>query len=66
MESNAKSNKIICMAKNYYDHAKEMGATTMSKEPVIFGKPLSSIVLEPNPILLLNNNHIIEHECMKY
>lgn len=66
MKAQLSSNKIICMAKNYSTHAKEMGANSMSKEPVIFSKPFSSIVTEPNSIKLLNNKHIIEHECITF
>jgi len=43
--------KIICMAKNYMDHAAEMNAET-PKAPIIFSKPPSSIIAPEDPIVL--------------
>ena len=43
--------KIICMAKNYMDHAKEMEAET-PKSPIIFSKPPSSIISPGDSIVL--------------
>jgi 2-keto-4-pentenoate hydratase/2-oxohepta-3-ene-1,7-dioic acid hydratase in catechol pathway len=43
--------KIICMAKNYMDHAAEMNAET-PKQPIIFSKPPSSIIAPEDPIVL--------------
>jgi 2-keto-4-pentenoate hydratase/2-oxohepta-3-ene-1,7-dioic acid hydratase in catechol pathway len=43
--------KIICMAKNYMDHAAEMNAET-PKQPIIFSKPPSSIIAPEDQIVL--------------
>jgi 2-keto-4-pentenoate hydratase/2-oxohepta-3-ene-1,7-dioic acid hydratase in catechol pathway len=43
--------KIICMAKNYMDHAAEMNAET-PKSPIIFSKPPSSIIAPEDPVVL--------------
>lgn len=43
--------KIICMAKNYMDHAKEMAAET-PKSPIIFSKPPSSIISPGDSVVL--------------
>ena len=56
-----KTNKILCVAKNYLEHAKEMGGK-VPKVPVFFLKPFSSIVKEPNAIRLKNNGHDVGYE----
>jgi 2-keto-4-pentenoate hydratase/2-oxohepta-3-ene-1,7-dioic acid hydratase in catechol pathway len=43
--------KIICMAKNYMDHAAEMNSET-PKQPIIFSKPPSSIIAPEDQIVL--------------
>ncbi len=43
--------KIICMAKNYMDHAAEMNAET-PKQPIIFSKPPSSIIAPEDNVVL--------------
>jgi len=43
--------KIVCVGRNYVDHAKELG-NEMPKEPLLFLKPPSAIVREGQPILL--------------
>lgn len=43
--------KIICVGRNYRDHAKELGNET-PKEPLIFLKPPSAIVGPGEPIVL--------------
>ena len=56
------NNKILCIAKNYLKHAKEMNSE-VPKFPVFFEKPWSSLVWEPNPISLkIHEGHSIEHE----
>lgn len=60
-------NKVVCMAKNYLKHAIEMGNKELPPYPLFFGKPWSSIVFEPNPIILrTKDNHIIDHERNSY
>ena len=43
--------KIVCVGRNYVDHAKELG-NEMPKEPLLFLKPSSSIVADGQPIVL--------------
>jgi 2-keto-4-pentenoate hydratase/2-oxohepta-3-ene-1,7-dioic acid hydratase in catechol pathway len=56
-------NKILCLAKNYLKHAIEMGAKDVPPYPVVFGKPWSSIIYEPNNIRInTEEGHSIDHE----
>ena len=53
--------KIVAIGKNYADHIKEMGQAA-PKDPVLFLKPSTSLVQEPNPILLKKSLGEIHHE----
>ena len=53
--------KIVAIGKNYADHIKEMGQPA-PKDPVLFLKPSTSLVREPNPILLKKSLGEIHHE----
>ncbi|MGD1212050.1 MAG: fumarylacetoacetate hydrolase family protein [Candidatus Acidiferrales bacterium] len=53
--------KIICMARNYLDHATEMGGTP-PKQPVIFSKPPSSIIAPEEPIVLPRISERVDYE----
>jgi 2-keto-4-pentenoate hydratase/2-oxohepta-3-ene-1,7-dioic acid hydratase in catechol pathway len=53
--------KIICMARNYLDHATEMGGTP-PKQPVIFSKPPSSIIAPGDPIVLPRISERVDYE----
>jgi len=53
--------KIICMARNYLDHATEMGGTP-PKQPVIFSKPPSSIIAPGDPIVLPRISQRVDYE----
>lgn len=53
--------KIICMARNYVDHAKEMGSD-LPKQPVIFSKPQSSIIAPGDPIVLARISKRVDFE----
>jgi 2-keto-4-pentenoate hydratase/2-oxohepta-3-ene-1,7-dioic acid hydratase in catechol pathway len=53
--------KIICMAKNYMDHAAEMNAET-PKSPIIFSKPPSSIIAPEDPVVLPRISKRIDFE----
>ena len=55
-------NKILCLAKNYLKHAIEMGAKEVPPYPLVFSKPWSSLVYEPNPIRIKKSSHIVDHE----
>jgi 2-keto-4-pentenoate hydratase/2-oxohepta-3-ene-1,7-dioic acid hydratase in catechol pathway len=53
--------KIICLGRNYIDHATEMGVTP-PKEPIIFLKPPSSVIGPEEPIVLPRISHRIDYE----
>ena len=53
--------KIICIGRNYKDHAKEMG-TTVPKFPIIFLKPDSSLLPKRNPFFLPDFSKEIHYE----
>src|ERR1700694_1243411 len=53
--------KIVCVGRNYRDHAKEMG-NEVPKEPLLFLKPPSSVVWENDPIRLPGASAKVEHE----
>ncbi len=54
--------KIICVGRNYVDHAKELG-NEAPKTPLIFLKPPSSIIAAGEPILLPMQSKQVEHEA---
>jgi 2-keto-4-pentenoate hydratase/2-oxohepta-3-ene-1,7-dioic acid hydratase in catechol pathway len=53
--------KIVCVGRNYLEHAKEHG-NEVPKEPLIFLKPPSSVISDGEPIVLPNASKQIEHE----
>jgi 2-keto-4-pentenoate hydratase/2-oxohepta-3-ene-1,7-dioic acid hydratase in catechol pathway len=53
--------KIVCVGRNYREHAKELG-NEVPKEPLIFLKPPSSVVWENDPIRLPGASSKVEHE----
>ena len=53
--------KIICVAKNYIDHATEMNSEP-PKQPVIFSKPPSSIIAPGDPIVLPRISKRVDYE----
>lgn len=56
-----KPSKIVCIGRNYVEHAKELGNDT-PKEPLFFLKPPSSIVASGEPIELPKQSKQVEHE----
>lgn len=54
--------KIICVGRNYVEHAKELG-NEVPKVPLIFLKPPSSIINPGDPILLPPQSQQVEHEA---
>lgn len=54
--------KIVCVGRNYIDHAKELGNET-PKIPLIFLKPPSSIIGHGDNILLPPQSQQVEHEA---
>lgn len=54
--------KIICIGRNYVDHAKELG-NDVPKEPVIFMKPDSSVLPKNKPFFIPSFSENIQFEC---
>ena len=53
--------KIVCVGRNYREHAKELG-NEVPKEPLIFLKPPSSVVWNAEAILLPGASSKVEYE----
>ena len=54
--------KIVCVGRNYVDHAKELG-NDVPKVPLIFLKPSSSVIAPGEAILLPPQSDQVEHEA---
>jgi 2-keto-4-pentenoate hydratase/2-oxohepta-3-ene-1,7-dioic acid hydratase in catechol pathway len=54
--------KIICVGRNYVEHARELG-NEVPKVPLIFFKPPSSIIANGENILLPPQSKQVEHEA---
>ena len=53
--------KIICIGRNYADHAKELG-NAVPEEPVVFLKPQSSILSHKHPFYIPEWTNEVHHE----
>lgn len=53
--------KLICIGRNYGEHAKELG-NALPEEPVIFLKPESALIPQGGPIVLPAFSQDIHHE----
>jgi 2-keto-4-pentenoate hydratase/2-oxohepta-3-ene-1,7-dioic acid hydratase in catechol pathway len=54
--------KIVCIGRNYADHAKELGNVVPDKEPLFFLKPPSSLIGNGDAIVLPAQSQQVEHE----
>lgn len=54
--------KIICVGRNYADHAKEL-SNEVPKEPVIFMKPKSAVLLPEKPLYYPEFTDDLQYEC---
>lgn len=54
--------KIICVGRNYADHAKEMN-NPAPKEPVIFLKPKTSLLIQDKPFYYPEFTDELHYEC---
>jgi 2-keto-4-pentenoate hydratase/2-oxohepta-3-ene-1,7-dioic acid hydratase in catechol pathway len=54
--------KIICVGRNYVEHARELG-NDVPKMPLIFLKPPSSMINPGEPIILPPQSQQVEHEA---
>ncbi|MDC3220599.1 fumarylacetoacetate hydrolase family protein, partial [Flavobacteriales bacterium] len=53
--------KIVCIGRNYADHAKEMGSE-VPKDPVIFMKPDSALLRNNAPFFIPEWSENIHYE----
>lgn len=53
--------KIICIGRNYADHAKEMKSEVPTK-PVVFMKPDTALLAKRNPFFLPDYSNDVHHE----
>ena len=53
--------KIVCVGRNYSEHAKELG-NAVPKEPLLFLKPPSSVIREGEAIVLPHQSNQVEYE----
>ena len=53
--------KIICIGRNYADHARELGNQVPS-EPVVFLKPQSAILSHKHPFYIPDWTQEVHHE----
>ena len=54
--------KVVCVGRNYVEHAAEHGAE-VPKEPLLFLKPSTSIIGQHDAIQLPPQSHHVEHEA---
>lgn len=54
--------KVVCVGKNFPDHVREMGDDCAPLEPVIFLKPNSAIVVQPQEITIPQGLGLLHHE----
>jgi 2-keto-4-pentenoate hydratase/2-oxohepta-3-ene-1,7-dioic acid hydratase in catechol pathway len=53
--------KIVCVGRNYAEHAKELG-NEVPKEPLLFLKAPSAVIGAGEPIVIPELSHQVEHE----
>jgi 2-keto-4-pentenoate hydratase/2-oxohepta-3-ene-1,7-dioic acid hydratase in catechol pathway len=53
--------KVVCVGRNYLEHARELG-NEVPERPLLFFKPPSSIVAAGEPIVLPPESERVEHE----
>src|ERR1700723_1861570 len=53
--------KIVCVGRNYLDHAKELNSE-IPKQPLIFLKPPSSVIAPEEPIVLPPSSQRVDYE----
>lgn len=59
--ANERPGKIVCVGRNYREHAKELG-NEVPAEPLLFLKPSTSIVGDGDPIVLPPQSERVEFE----
>jgi 2-keto-4-pentenoate hydratase/2-oxohepta-3-ene-1,7-dioic acid hydratase in catechol pathway len=53
--------KLVCLARTYYKHAKEMN-TIVSERPILFLKPSSSVIFNNESIVIPSISKSVHHE----
>jgi 2-keto-4-pentenoate hydratase/2-oxohepta-3-ene-1,7-dioic acid hydratase in catechol pathway len=53
--------KIICLARTYQEHAREMN-TTVTEDPLLFLKPASSVIFNHGTIVIPRMSQCLHHE----
>ena len=61
LEPIGRPGKIVCVGRNYAEHAKEMG-NDVPDSPLFFLKPPSAVIGDGDPILLPHFSSHVEHE----
>jgi 2-keto-4-pentenoate hydratase/2-oxohepta-3-ene-1,7-dioic acid hydratase in catechol pathway len=61
MNPGARPGKIVCVGRNYLEHARELG-NEVPKEPLLFLKPPSSVIGDGAPIVLPPASKQVEYE----
>ncbi|MGI8618303.1 MAG: fumarylacetoacetate hydrolase family protein [Gemmatimonadaceae bacterium] len=61
MPNTVRPGKIVCVGRNYAEHAKELG-NEVPKAPLIFLKPPSSVIADGEPIRLPSASQQVEFE----
>jgi 2-keto-4-pentenoate hydratase/2-oxohepta-3-ene-1,7-dioic acid hydratase in catechol pathway len=62
MAENGRPSKIVCVGRNYVEHAREHGAE-VPKAPLLFLKPPSALIGNDEPIILPPASSQVEHEA---
>jgi 2-keto-4-pentenoate hydratase/2-oxohepta-3-ene-1,7-dioic acid hydratase in catechol pathway len=60
-EKRVRIGKIICLARTYKEHAREMNAD-VTEDPLLFLKPTSSIIFDHGTIIIPKRSHCLHHE----
>lgn len=60
-KNNVRIGKIVCLARTYKKHAEEM-KTSITKDPLIFLKPSTSIIFNGDYIVIPSISNCIHHE----
>lgn len=58
---NSQPSKIVCVGRNYLEHARELG-NEVPTEPLLFLKPPSALIASGSPIVLPSDSRQVEHE----
>ena len=60
-EKHVRIGKIICLARTYAEHAREMNAT-VTEDPLLFLKPTSSVIYDHGTIIIPKRSQCLHHE----